>query len=205
MTLFGIILVLGCTQMPDPGAPFSQVELKTVSAEALSSGDASVEEAAPDVDPEFADMQQELDLNAPSQPEEAEQEEGDATEQAEVVDSQEEEPPAVVSEEEVVSITKESIISSYAGMVKPSGIHSQGATALQGWPVHLVTTVMESSPPLAVLGLPDGQKVVVTPGQMLADQGLVVIAVGPNTAELARIKPQGDRAAVESLTLSAQF
>ena len=73
------------------------------------------------------------------------------------------------------------------------------------WPVRLVTTVPRATPPRAILGLPDGREVVVNPGSMVPDLGLVVIAIAPGSAELARIEPVGDHATIQSMTLQAQY
>lgn len=73
------------------------------------------------------------------------------------------------------------------------------------WPVRLVKTVPESQPPRAILGMPDGREVVVTPGALLPDQGLVVLAIGRTTVDVARVTPAGDHAAVTSLTLTSQY
>jgi hypothetical protein len=80
-----------------------------------------------------------------------------------------------------------------------------GETLGKSWPVRLVTTVPNASPPRAILGLPDGREVVVNPGSMVPDMGLAVVAIAPNSAELARIAPAGDHATIETLTLQAQY
>ena len=82
------------------------------------------------------------------------------------------------------------------------GWPTQGATA---WPVRLVTTVPNASPPRAILGLPDGREVVVNPGSMVPDFGIVVVAISPNSADLAKVAPAGDHATIESVTLTAQY
>ena len=82
------------------------------------------------------------------------------------------------------------------------GWPTQGATA---WPVRLVTTVPNASPPRAILGLPDGREVVVNPGSMVPDLGIVVVAISPNSADLAKVAPAGDHATIESVTLTAQY
>ena len=73
------------------------------------------------------------------------------------------------------------------------------------WPVRLVTTIPNASPPRAILGLPDGREVVVNPGSMVPDLGIVVVAISPNSAELAKVAPAGDHATIESMTLTAQY
>ena len=71
--------------------------------------------------------------------------------------------------------------------------------------MRLVTTVPNASPPRAILGLPDGREIVVNPGSMVPDFGLVVVAISPGAAELAKIAPAGDHATIESVTLRAQY
>ena len=83
-----------------------------------------------------------------------------------------------------------------------SGWPTQAAKA---WPVRLVTTVPNATPPRAILGLPDGREVVVNPGSMVPDLGIVVVAISPNSADLAKVAPAGDHATIESVTLTAQY
>ena len=40
---------------------------------------------------------------------------------------------------------------------------------------------------------------------MVPEMGLVVVAISPNSAEIARIAPAGDHATIESMTLRAQY
>jgi hypothetical protein len=72
------------------------------------------------------------------------------------------------------------------------------------WPVRLVATVPDAQPPRAILGLADGREVVVTPGTLLSDPRLVVMAVGVRTVDLAQVQPSGDHADVTTRTLHAQ-
>ena len=74
-----------------------------------------------------------------------------------------------------------------------------------GWPLRLVGTVADAQPPRAILGLPDGREVVVSPGTMVPEVGVVVMSVGRSQVEVARVTPAGDHALVSSQTLSAQF
>lgn len=77
--------------------------------------------------------------------------------------------------------------------------------ASKAWPVRLVTTVPNATPPRAILGLPDGREVVVNPGSMVPELGIVVVAISPNSADLAKVAPAGDHATIESVTLTAQY
>lgn len=78
-------------------------------------------------------------------------------------------------------------------------------TQVGGWSVRLVKTIPDAQPPRAVLGLPNGKEIVVTPGTMVPEEGLVVVAVGPNRVWLSQVKPQGDHASITSFTLDAMY
>lgn len=73
------------------------------------------------------------------------------------------------------------------------------------WPVRLVSTIPQAQPPRAILGLPSGEERVVSPGSILADQGLVVMAVSGDKVTLARIEPMGDHARIDTVELTAQY
>jgi hypothetical protein len=80
-----------------------------------------------------------------------------------------------------------------------------GLPKAPGWGVRLVATLPAAQPPRAVLGLPTGAEVVVSPGSMVPEVGVVVIAVGRGTVDLAVVTPEGDHARVEQRTLHAQY
>jgi hypothetical protein len=73
------------------------------------------------------------------------------------------------------------------------------------FPVRLLSTLPQAQPPRAVLGLPDGKEVVVSPGSVLGTEGLVVMAVMAGRVQLAVVTPAGDHAVIQSLELSAQY
>lgn len=117
--------------------------------------------------------------------------------QSKAKDAKDATPPAAVAP------TSPAVPTSPSNLSAPPAINN-GAQALQ-WPVRLVTTIPQASPPRAILGLPDGQEIVVNPGAMVPELGLVVIAIAPGSAELARIVPMGDHATIQSMTLQAQY
>ncbi|MFZ5480912.1 MAG: hypothetical protein ACOZNI_29395 [Myxococcota bacterium] len=80
-----------------------------------------------------------------------------------------------------------------------------GLPPVTRWPVRLVSTIPNAQPPRAILGLPSGEERVVSPGSMLAEEGLVVIAVTRDKVQLARIEPAGDHARIDSVEISAQY
>ncbi len=73
------------------------------------------------------------------------------------------------------------------------------------WGVRVLATLHDVQPPRAVLGLPDGTEEVVRAGAMLPDHRVVVLAVGRDIVQLARVNPDGFSARVESLTLQSLF
>ena len=77
--------------------------------------------------------------------------------------------------------------------------------ATMRFPVRLLSTLPQAQPPRAVLGLPDGKEVVVSPGSVLGTEGLVVMAVMAGRVQLAVVTPAGDHAVIQSLELSAQY
>lgn len=82
----------------------------------------------------------------------------------------------------------------------PAGLPTQPA-----WGLRLVATVPYAQPPRAVVGLPSGEEVVVSPGSMLPQVGVVVVAVGSSGVQVARVTPAGDHANIETQNLVAQY
>jgi len=86
------------------------------------------------------------------------------------------------------------------GDADPVGVADQAA-----WGVRLIQTLDTRQPPKAVLGMPDGEELIVTSGSMLPDVGIVVIAVGKDMVQLAHVIPEGDHAEIETKILNAQY
>lgn len=87
----------------------------------------------------------------------------------------------------------------------PAPVATGIPAALLGFPLRLVKTIPEAQPPRAILALQDGREVVVTPGQLLPDPGVIVLAIGRDNLQLARVEPAGDKANISALTLTAQY
>jgi hypothetical protein len=64
---------------------------------------------------------------------------------------------------------------------------------------------MEGPTPRAILALPGGEEKIVKAGDLLADEGVVVMTIGASFVELAVINSEEGRAKIENLTLTAQF
>ena len=82
---------------------------------------------------------------------------------------------------------------------------AEGLATQAVWGVRLLQTMPSAQPPRAALGLPDGTEIIVSPGSMLPDAGIIVISVSKNKAQLAKVEPQGDHANIETMTLFAQY
>ncbi|MSQ01742.1 MAG: hypothetical protein EXR71_07595 [Myxococcales bacterium] len=89
--------------------------------------------------------------------------------------------------------------------VAPAPVPSSGATGVALFPVRLVSTMAQAQPPRAVLGLPDGSEIVVSPGSVLGPEALVVMAVMDGRVQVARVRAAGDHAQIESVELTAQY
>ncbi|MBX2796957.1 MAG: hypothetical protein KTR31_04785 [Myxococcales bacterium] len=71
--------------------------------------------------------------------------------------------------------------------------------------IRVVATLLELQPPRAVLGLSDGTEHVVTPGAMLESEGLLVLAIGRDAVQIAKITPQGFHASVQTETVRTLY
>lgn len=87
----------------------------------------------------------------------------------------------------------------------PVAVWDPASAVPPNWGVRLVSTLVDTQPPRAVLGLADGKEVVVKPGSFLPDQRLVVMAVGRNAVQVSRVVPDGYQARVETRMLSSLF
>lgn len=91
-----------------------------------------------------------------------------------------------------------------AGEASPGPLAPQWspeAVAPPSWGVRLVAVVPGTQPPRAVLAFGDGEEVVVSPGSMLEEAGLVVLAVGQRAVHVARLEPDGDRVRIDTEVL----
>lgn len=69
------------------------------------------------------------------------------------------------------------------------------------WSVRLLRILPDVAPPRAVLGLPSGREIVVSPGTMIPEHDLVVMAIGTDAVQVDRIVADGDRTRVETEVL----
>jgi hypothetical protein len=71
--------------------------------------------------------------------------------------------------------------------------------------VRVIAVLADVQPPRAVLGMPDGRELVVSPGMLLAEDALVVLAIGRDAVQVAHVIPSGFSAKVEVETVRALF
>ena len=184
-----LLLLIGCEPMSEPGALFSAVEMdEPVSAEP--------EQAEPDLSFDFPELEviSSEDLqsgNIGGEDDQDPEPEPGAEPEAEPEPEPEPEPVDEAPAEASAAVSAASV--------------AAPASAVSGWPIRLVKTLPETNPPRAILGLPSGEELVVSPGSMVPAHGLVVIAIGPNSAQIAQVTPQGDHAAISPVTLQTMY
>lgn len=71
--------------------------------------------------------------------------------------------------------------------------------------VRVLATLVDVQPPRAILGLTDGSERVVQAGAILEDHKLVVMAIGRDVVQLARVVPQGFYARVDTQDVRSLF
>jgi len=194
------LLASACAPVDPMDHPFQQVPVKAAPAPS----DAAAPAAAP-ADPRFADFDQGFsisseDLNAGrplSGGADADADTADAAAPAEEPAAPPpEEPPAPVVATTTLPVTS---------MAASAPMVAQVPAAPLGWAIRLVSTLPEAQPPRAIVGLPDGREIVVTPGSMVPDAGLVVLSIGTQGVQLARVQAMGDHATVDPISLTPQY
>ena len=192
------LMLVGCEPMPSSGSPFEPAKVATAattSVDTESAGDPWFDEA-PTVVISSEDMDAALDAEQRGEPVPPPASAAVDTPAAEPVAE-----PAVAPAPAPMAAASPSMLPTQPMASGMAG----SALGVGAWPVRLVRTLPDTFPPRAILGLPDGREIVVTPGSMVPDQGLVVVAIGRETAQLAQVSAQGDHAAIQPMMLSAQY
>ena len=190
--------------MDNPGHVFSSVAIaeETNEKDAIKEGQSGDlnNESSEDiktedkpVDPLFADPQAEVIQMGADKPEK---------ELTAVVSPEVE---TVSGPEEVVEVAPASVLETPPVAVQPMAPSWRPATVKDGWRPTLVGTLMDGPTPRAILAMPSGEERVVKAGDMLSDDGVVVMTIGDKFIELAVIRSAEGRAQIENLTLSTQF
>ncbi len=74
-----------------------------------------------------------------------------------------------------------------------------------GGPIHLVSVLPNAVPPRAILALPSGKEIVVKPGQMVPELGLIVLRITAQNVEIAKVEHDGQQASVHTQILQSQY
>jgi hypothetical protein len=187
------LLLVACETTPSSGHPFTPVKVASALEPIVDDGGEPWFDEQPAVIISSEEMDAVLDAEAKGEPMAAPVAEP-AAEPAAAPAAETVAAPVVAPAVAVAAVT--------APGLAPSQPMVMGGAA---WPVRLVRTLPDTLPPRAILGLPDGREIVVTPGSMVPDQGLVVVAIGRQSAQLARVSAQGDHAAIQPMMLNAQY
>ena len=194
----------GCTQMESPGEPFSPVDLSTSTIEEVKENpinekpnedkkiESDDEKDDEKVDPLFQTTGEVLITSG----EKSEDQENKDLPTDGIVET-DSKPLA----EEVETANKSNTITESKEETDGNSVASINYSGIRDWPLHVVKTEAQLNPPRAILGLPSGDEVVVTPGKQLPDHGLVVMSIGSKGVVLAKVTPVGDHAKIESVTL----
>lgn len=197
--------LLACQVMDNPGHVFSSVAIAEEaehstnhkqeepigenSEDSTEQGDSNTEE----VDPLFVDPQEDVIQMGVDKP-------------AEIVDPESASisAPEVVTEAEVVVQDVVLEAPSTTSAQQPASIWKP-ATVKDGWRPTLIGTLMDGPTPRAILAMPSGEEKVIKAGDMLSEDGVVVMAIGENFVELVVVNSAEGRAQIQNLTLSTQF
>lgn len=188
LALPALLALGGCEPMAPSGNPFAPVKVQ-----AVASGPA----AAPVADPRFADFDEEpQSFSSEELRELAGGGSAPAARPEPAPAAQDGAPTTAPAAPSAVPVGGDLAVQAPA-VINPA--------APLGWAVRLVSTVPMAQPPRAILGLPDGREVVVTPGAMVPEVGLVVLAIGAQSVQLARVQATGDHATVDAILLSPLY
>lgn len=196
--MFFLSTLIACQVMDNPGHVFSSVAIaneaephQRLEGEKDGSEAAESEKSEASTDPLFQDPQEDViqmgvdsDENTPS---------------TETIS------PVVSSEEEAEPSTEVSTVAAIPPVPNPTANTWRPATVKDGWRPTLLGTLMDGPTPRAILAMPSGEEKVIKAGDMLAEDGVVVMTIGANFVELAVVNSAEGRAKIENLTLSTQF
>ena len=195
------LMFFSCTQMEDPGAPFAAVEMDTqknyTPSQASQESDSKEESS-----PKETESASEKEENPDSETHEdfVKKEEIIVSSSVDAEEKKTEEPQANV--EDVVSVVappKTETDTIEQPNSQPEKIET--ASSQNEWPMRLVKTEMQLNPPRAILGLPNGEEIVIRSGTFIDDYKLVVMGIGTRSVSLAKVLPQGDHASIETIQL----
>lgn len=182
--MYILLLLLGCEQMKAPGSPFQQVSITE-----LASQEKVVEEEQ-STDPLFEDPQEEIIVSGAEEEPSVPEPTAAAPVEDEVVESAEPTTPEIETETELADEP--------VAFRRPARIQD-------GWMPTLITTLTSGPVPRAVLTMPSGEEIVVRAGDLLSEEGVIVMSIGSDRVELASISAEAGQAKVENITLASHY
>lgn len=212
-SLVGLAVVVlassGCQQMEAPGQPFeaaASAAAPTTGAPAVADPPFPPDDYEPMVIPssQLAENARKSRGQRQREAQEAAASENASAPSAEAPGA-EAAPTAVAPGAEGADAAPEAAEAGTAEPPAPGAREELAAPVGSPWPVRLVSSLPDTQPPRAILGLPDGREVVVTAGSMIPDQGIVVMAIGQERVQLARISAAGDHAVIKEESINAQY
>ena len=91
--------------------------------------------------------------------------------------------------------------------VQRVAIADEGTPSANGvqprWGLRVLSTLSETTPPRAMVVLPDGSEEVVRPGSMLPHAGVVVLSIAKDVVEISEIESQGMYASIRTRSIQA--
>jgi len=190
MKLLLMLLTMGCESRPNVnlGQTFQPVKLKKHTPKSSIS---PVEEEKSDSEEDFVMTSEESVANFEKQQSTSGTNEK-TTSQVMEIDLRSSAPPKVDSN--VVPVK-----------VEPADIQQpRPAFSWKEWPIQVLKVMPEFQPPRALVGLPNGEDIVVSAGKMLPEFGLVVMSVGQHDVHFVKISAMGNRAKVQPIRLTPQ-
>lgn len=193
--------LFACTQMENPGEPFSPVQIAEENPEESST--------TKDIDEPLEEDQKESIFDpAGTILVVSEIEEKDSNDVVEKTSPKEELPQKAENLEETSGALKKQGVEKEDGIVLEKNIAVpqrdvayKALPSVGVWPLRVVKTEANLNPPRAILGLPNGEEIVIRAGMQLPEENIIVMSIGSKAVVLARIHPEGDHARVEHLTL----
>ena len=185
--MFLLLSVFACQFMDQPGHAFAPVKIAELEQEETS----PVETPEPKSDPLFTDPQEEVITMGVEVP------------PTEVEDTMDISPPETI--EPQMDALDEGITVPTSPEVSEPVDGFRKATVKDGWRPTLIGVMMEGPTPRAVLAMPSGEETVVKAGDMISDEGVIIMSIGSTYVELAIIQSTEGRAQIENLTLRPQF
>jgi len=193
--MFLLLSLIACQVMDQPGHAFSPVEI----VEAATIDAPSKDEASNDAEAElFEDPQEDLIVMGTDVPSDSESSSDSSSEELHGGDVDAQLPSEPTPTATPVAAPVASAVATVSSSWKR-------ATVRDGWKPTLVGTVMDGPSPHAILQMPSGDKVVVQAGDMLADDGVIVMTIGSNFVDLAVVNGLEGRASIQNITLTSQY